>query len=73
MPRWEGLKDQWVLFKIEVFAEDLVALGEEYGIEGLSAFGEQMRKEVDALDLEALKESMAAFPSLVEKIKSLGT
>ena len=70
MPRWESVKDQWVLFKIESFATDLRALGEEFGIPVLAAYGEMMQQQADTLDLEALKESMQHFPRIVAKITS---
>jgi PAS domain S-box-containing protein len=71
LPRWESVKDQWVLFKIEAFASDLKALGVAFALPPLSAYGEKMQEEADSLDLEALKESMKQFPAIVEKIASL--
>jgi PAS domain S-box-containing protein len=70
MPRWESVKDQWVLFKIESFATDLRALGMEFGIPVLAAYGEMMQQQADTLDLEALRESLQHFPRIVAKITS---
>ena len=73
LPRWESIKDQWVLFKIEILAGDLKALGEEFGVPLLAAYGEKMGREADNLDLETLRDHMQYFPAIVEKLRSLQT
>ncbi len=68
LPRWDGVKDQWVLFKIEEFARELKSAAEEHDCRILSDYCDLLLKQTDNLDLEALKTSLSAFPDIIQKI-----
>ena len=68
MPEWETIKDQWVLFKIEDFAKRLQQTSAEFCFDYLETYANSMIEQVDNLDLEGLKESMQAFPAIIDKI-----
>ncbi len=70
-PRWETLKDQWVLFKIEDFATRLKETGIEYQLSLLADYAASMLRQIDELDLEALKLSMRLFPEIIQTIEQL--
>jgi PAS domain S-box-containing protein len=72
-PRWETLKDQWVLFKIEDFAAGLKKTGMDYQLSLLVDYATGMLRQIDQLDLEALKASMKAFPSVIQTIDKLAS
>lgn len=69
LPEWNQLKDQWVLFKIEEFATRLKETARSYGADFLVAYSQNMHVQADSLDLEALKESMAAFPEIIREME----
>ena len=69
LPQWEQLKDQWVLFKIEEFSSRLKSTAASSGFAFLETYADQMRHQVDNLDLESLKESMDAFPRIIEEME----
>jgi PAS domain S-box-containing protein len=72
VPGWEAIKDQWVLFKIEDFARKLQQLAATYGFDFLEIYANIMITQIDKLDLEALKDSLQAFPAIIDKIEQLG-
>ncbi len=72
MPQWATIKDQWVLFKIEDFARQLQRTAVEFRFEYLKAYADHMLSQIDNLDLEGLKDSMQAFPAIIDKIEQLG-
>ena len=69
LPQWEQLKDQWVLFKIEEFSNQLKKAAANADLIFLETYADQMRHQVETLDLEALKESMDAFPRIIEEME----
>lgn len=71
LPRWESVKDQWVLFKIEAFAEELADLAGDHGVARLAAYAGKLKHQADNLDLEALRDTMGGFPALVGEIEAL--
>ena len=70
LPRWQNLKDQLVLFKIEAFAGDLRQLARKHGLSGLERYAHELGNYVDTLDLEAIEKHIHAFPEWVDNLKS---
>ncbi|MFO7997781.1 MAG: ATP-binding protein, partial [Bacteroidales bacterium] len=70
MPRWQKLKDQLVLFKIDTFAKDLRQLAKRNSLPGLERYAHALENYVDALDLEAIEQHIHAFPKWVDNLKS---
>ncbi len=71
MPQWEQIKDHLVIFRIEAFAAQLKAFAEERNFPFLMAYADKLMQEAGRFDIEALKESLAAFPETLRKIESL--
>jgi signal transduction histidine kinase/CheY-like chemotaxis protein len=71
LPQWEQIKDHLVIFRIEAFASQLKALAEERNLLFLQAYAEKLMQETERFDIEALKESLAAFPDTLNKIERL--
>jgi len=71
LPQWDGVKDQWVLFKIEEFARELKDFAEKHSCRILSEYCDLLLKQADSLDLEALKASLGAFPDIIKKLESV--
>ena len=68
MPQWEQIKDHLVIFRIEAFAAQLKTFAEERNFPFLMAYAEKLLQEAEYFDIEALRESLAAFP---EKIRTI--
>ncbi len=65
-PRWEEIKDHWVLFKIEDFGLHLRNEAEEAGAEYLVHYAERLLESVDYFDLENIKAVLQEFPEMVK-------
>lgn len=70
-PKWESIKDQLVLFKIEEFALELERLADLYNFRDLSRYAIRLKEELEMVDLEAIRESLQEFPGIVSKISEL--
>jgi len=70
IPAWEGIKDQFVLFKIEKFANELKAFAENYEIVILIEYADKIIEDLDVVDLESLSDILADFSQIVDKILS---
>ncbi len=71
LPRWERIKDQLVLFKIETFAEDLKREASEHQMHIITAYATELLEQVDRLDLEEIKRGIRGFPEVFEKLRNL--
>jgi hypothetical protein len=68
LPEWEQIKDHFVLFKIEEFANRLHKTAGTFGVTFLQDYANSLLQAADDLDLEALKEGLRVFPELLEKM-----
>jgi len=71
LPDWEDIKDQFVLFEIEKFAEKLKAFAEKYKLILLINYAEKITEDLEIVDLEGLTERLPEFPELVNTLSSL--
>jgi PAS domain S-box-containing protein len=69
LPEWEQIKDHFVLFKIEEFANRLHKTAGTFGVTFLQDYANSLLQAADDLDLEALKEGLRIFPELLEKME----
>ena len=69
LPRWEGIKDHLVLFKIEEFSRDLRATADKYGFKFLVNYSDRLLTHIEILDLESLKTDLRAFPDIIEALE----
>jgi PAS domain S-box-containing protein len=71
LPKWELVKDQLILFRIEEFAVKVKHLGEEYQYQYLVNYAEKLLDELESVDLDSLKKTMNHFPRIIAHITSL--
>jgi CheY-like chemotaxis protein/anti-sigma regulatory factor (Ser/Thr protein kinase) len=71
LPKWEGIKDQLVLFRIEEFSDELKEIAERFKFEYLLDYTRRLGEDLEIVDLDAIKETLSEFPRIIEKIDSL--
>lgn len=71
LPRWEGIKDHLVLFKIEEFSRDLRATADKYGFKFLVNYSDRLLTHIEILDLESLKADLRTFPDIIEELEKI--
>ncbi|MFO7874631.1 MAG: PAS domain S-box protein [Bacteroidales bacterium] len=71
LPLWNSVKEQLVLFKIESFAGSIEKLGEDFSMDLLRNYAKRLQQDLDSLDLDALRDDLKEFPSLVEQIRQM--
>jgi len=71
MPVWNTIKDQFVLFKIEQFAEDLKKFAQNYNFKLLDDYANQLNEDLKIVDLKAIKKTLKAFPLIIQRLSSI--
>lgn len=71
MPKWEGIKDQLILFRIEEFAVELKSMATSYGFQYLIDYTQRLEDDLEIVDLDAIKETLNEFPRIIGKIDLL--
>ena len=71
LPKWETIKDQLVLFRIEEFANELKQLAITFNFKFLIDYADKIFSELEIVDLDALKETLNDFPLIIKKISLL--
>ena len=71
IPRWENIKDHFVLYKIEEFCNELNQLAMNYQFRFLMDYAGKMNRQVESVHLESIKEMLKEFPQIITKIASL--
>ncbi len=67
-PEWEVLKRSSLIPKIRKFSEKLTAIGEEYELEGLMAFAEELRSHTNNFNITAIKASLNEFKDIFDQL-----
>jgi hypothetical protein len=73
VPEWEKIKDQLVIFKIEAFASQIKDIGDSSNITYLTEYADNLLTYTEQLDLNGMKEALAVFPDLIQKLETLST
>jgi signal transduction histidine kinase/DNA-binding NarL/FixJ family response regulator len=68
MPAYEGIKDQLVIFRIELFAEDLKKLALSFNFEYLKDYADKLLAFIETFDLDELNEAIRQFPQIIAEI-----
>jgi signal transduction histidine kinase/FixJ family two-component response regulator len=71
IPQWDSVKDSFVLFNIESFADELKGVATQYNFGFLEAYANRLKEDIDNIDLDSLKESLQEFPDIVRNIEEL--
>lgn len=68
LPKWETIKDQFILFKIEEFANELKQIAVDFNFSFLLEYTEIISESLENIDLETLREALNDFPHIIEDI-----
>lgn len=69
LPHWSSIKDQFVLFKIESFVQELKERAVQYEVVQFVSYSNNLLKHIEAFDLEEIKTNLKQFPLLIEKFE----
>ncbi|MBF0351652.1 MAG: PAS domain S-box protein [SAR324 cluster bacterium] len=67
--QWEVVKLGGVFDTIQIFAGQLLKLGEDNAIRPLREFGETLQSHAENFDVEHMNITLASYPNLLEKLK----
>ncbi len=67
---WEPISKTMAMGRIREFAGQLAALGEDSGCIPLTRYGTRLLEESESFRLSKVESTMAAFPDLLERIRS---
>jgi signal transduction histidine kinase/FixJ family two-component response regulator len=70
VPKFNSIKGQFVLFKIEEFAVDLKQLAIKYDIKFLGNYADKILNDLEIVDLDSLKETLDNFPRIISSVLS---
>ncbi len=68
MPKYEEIKDQLVLNKIEAFANELKQIAISFNFAYMESYAGNLLNSVNNLDLDQIQELLGIFPAITEKI-----
>ncbi len=68
LKEWELIKDSYILFKIEEFANKLLAIARENKIIVLMNYSNEIKENLENLNLDDLKRTLYQFPDIIEKL-----
>jgi len=68
VPKYNSIKDQLVLFRIEEFAVDLKEVAEKYNFKFLGDYADKVKRDLEIVDLDSLKETLDYFPRIINLI-----
>jgi two-component system, NarL family, sensor histidine kinase EvgS len=75
----EDLAEQWKLFEskqplkeIQVFAQEIIALGKNFKLGIVLDYGEQLLSTIENFDIEEMRLKLDYFPDLLKQLKKIG-
>ncbi|MGM0470823.1 MAG: PAS domain S-box protein [Bacillota bacterium] len=71
LPRYEVIKETFVINEVEEFAEDLLRLAKEYNFSWLAEYANRLRKYAASFDLLRAREQFDKFKHLVTKLETV--
>jgi PAS domain S-box-containing protein len=71
LPEWENLKDTYVLFKIEAFADKISDFASCSDLQILKDYAARLKEDVDAVNLETIRFDLYRFPDIINALNSL--
>ncbi len=66
--RWKTVSNLQNIAKIEAFAEKNQAIGEQYNLKSLSAYGDLLKSLTETCDINRITTTMAKYPLLIDRI-----
>ena len=71
IPKWEEIKDTFILYNIEAFADDLMELADKYNFRYLIDYSARIKEDVDMVELESIRKTLSEFPAIIKRISDL--
>ena len=71
VPKFNSIKDQLVLFRIEEFAQELKTIATQYNFNYLNVYADKILRDLEIVDLDSLKETLSIFPRIMAEISSV--
>jgi PAS domain S-box-containing protein len=68
MPKFNSIKGQLVLFRIEEFANELKEIADKFNFTYLGDYAGKILKDLEIVDLDSLKETLKVFPRIMAQI-----
>ncbi len=70
-PKWETARQNGFFDDIAEFGELIKKAGQEYSLEMLDKFGQELGRQVSSFDIEKINLTLDAYPELVKNIRAL--
>jgi len=71
IPEWEKIRGNFVLYKIEAFADALKMLAQEYNLPSLKGYAKQLKESAESIDLDAVASSLEEFPIMIDRYRKI--
>ncbi len=71
MADWERIQGSAIISEIERFAKEIRELGQEYDLNSLANWGDDLFKQANSFDMDRLPGTLDHFPALVDEIAGL--
>ncbi len=72
MPLWTDLRKRQPVRAVKEFGKHMKTLGDVFNLEIVKEFGNDLLLCLDDFDIENMRNKLAGFPELIEKLKSAG-
>jgi PAS domain S-box-containing protein len=67
---WKRVSEVFVLSDIEIFAQEMINLGNQYGLKLLSHWGDKLLREIRSYDMDSAPATLAYFPELCKQVEA---
>ncbi|NJK97302.1 MAG: hypothetical protein HC905_22480 [Bacteroidales bacterium] len=71
LPFWDGIKNTFILFKIEDFVNELSVFAKQYKIRLLIAYAAKIKEDLEIINLDSLHKTLQEFPEKIEMLNQL--
>lgn len=70
IPHWEKVKDDLIIFEIEEFYNQLNSFSKEKGCGFFNNYCVELNLGLQSFDINAIRQKLAEFPDVIERLKS---
>lgn len=67
-PKWKSIRKTFILDEVETFSKEITELGNRYGLEVISQWGEAIFNDLQAYDMQKLSNTLEYFPGIIEEV-----
>jgi len=65
---WKQTSEQFIFSNIETFGQTMIQLGTEFQVKMIRSWGQKLIDQAQSFDMEALPETLLAYPELIERL-----